>query len=90
MAVEETKLDVLEKERLYFESHRTEFLEKHENLFVLIKGEQMIGAFPDAESAYTEGISRFGMEPFLVKQVLRTEPISSITFFSAMAADARL
>jgi hypothetical protein len=85
-----SKPALLEKERLYFEAHRNEFLQSHENLFVLIKGEELIGVFPDAQSAYNDGINRFGPEPFLVKQVLKEEPISSITFFSATTPHARL
>lgn len=38
MATEVPNADVLQKERLYFESHRAELLEKHENLSALIKG----------------------------------------------------
>jgi hypothetical protein len=90
MSGEASKTDVLETERLYFEAHKAEWLRQHENLFVLIKGQELIGVFPDAESAYSEGISRFSLEPFLVKQILKEEPISSFTFFSAMVPNARL
>jgi hypothetical protein len=68
----------LERERQYFEGHRSELVDKYNNLFVLIKGDQLISAFPTAEAAYEAGIEKFEMEPFLVKQVLPEEPISSV------------
>ncbi len=80
----------LERERKYFESHRDELLKNYRNLFVLIKGEEVIGAFPDAESAYQEGVHRFGLEPFLVRQVLETEPIAVSPILSVVAPRARI
>lgn len=81
---------VLEKEREFFEKKKPELLKQYRNLFVLIKGDQLIGAFPNAESAYQEGLNSFGLEPFLVKQVLENEPIGVIPILSVVTKGAGL
>jgi hypothetical protein len=42
---------------------------EHEDEFVLIKGNEIVGVFPDDSSAIREGYRRFGRDPFLVKEV---------------------
>ena len=73
---------LLEKERGYFESHRDDLLKTHEDAFVLVKGEELIGVYRDAETAYADGLARFGIEPFLVRQVLRDEPVVFVPMLS--------
>lgn len=65
----------LEQELAFFEKNKQEYLQKYENLFVLIKGERFVGAFPTAETAYEAGLREFDLAPFLVKQVLAEEPV---------------
>jgi hypothetical protein len=55
------------RERRFFEQHRVEFSENYGGQFLLIKGCSLIGAYPDAGSAYQEGMRRFRLEPFLVQ-----------------------
>ncbi len=81
---------VLETELRFYETHRQEFLQHYRNLFVLIKKDELIGVFPDAQTAHREGINRFGLEPFLVKQVLEVEPISVSPVASLLAASGGL
>lgn len=80
----------LEIEREHYEKIRGELLQRHRNFFVLIKGRELIGVFPDAETAYREGINRFGLESFLVKQVLESEPTAVAPAFSVTVPRARL
>lgn len=63
----------LEKELRYFEAHKAELLKHHENQFVLIKGEQLVGAFTTPQEAYQAGIQQFGNQPFLIKQVTKED-----------------
>jgi hypothetical protein len=74
------------KELAVFEKHKKEFLEKFPGLFVLIKNNEIIGPLPSAEAAYAEGLQKFGLSPFLVKQVLEDEPVG---FAPALIATAR-
>ena len=81
---------VLDQERQYFESHKADFLERYKNRYVLIKGSELIDVFPDDETAYTAGLDRFGLQEFLVKQVLEKEPVVFMLAFSAGRLDAGL
>ena len=80
----------LEAELKFYEEHRDEYLQRHRNLFVLIKNRELIGVFPEAEAAYREGINKFGLKPFLVKQVLEVEPVGVAPMASLIAARASL
>jgi len=65
----------LEKELALFERMKPELLKSYTGKFVLIHGENFIGAFDSAENAYGEGVSRFGREAFLVKRVVEREEV---------------
>jgi hypothetical protein len=65
----------LERELAYFSAERLSLLENHKGKFVLIKDEKLIGAFDTAATAYGKGVSMFGLEPFLVKQVLEQDEV---------------
>jgi hypothetical protein len=47
---------------------------EHEGDFVLIKDRDVIGFYPERRLAQRAGYERFGVEPFLVKRIERTEP----------------
>jgi hypothetical protein len=57
-----------------FDSHLPMWAER-EGQFVLIKGRDILGFFPRYEMALEAGYEKFGAGPFLVKQILRFEPI---------------
>jgi len=79
----------LEAEIQFYESHREELLKQYKNLFVLIKGSTFVGVFPDAQTAHQEGVNKFGMQPFLVKQVLAVEPVN-VAPIASLLVSARL
>jgi hypothetical protein len=60
----------LEKELEAYARMKQQLLSSHTGKFVLIHGEDFLGAFDSAENAYAEGVKRFGQEPFLIKKVL--------------------
>ena len=62
---------MLETEREFFDKIHSQLLADHPGKFVLIKGGDLIGTFATIEEAVTEGARRFGLEPFLVRQVLQ-------------------
>ena len=75
----------------YYERHKAEYLKTFPGLYVLIKGDRMLGPFPSAEAAYEVGLNTYGLTAFLIKQVLKHEPIGFIPFFSrAHVPDADL
>jgi hypothetical protein len=65
----------LERELAYFSAERQNLLENHRGKFVLIKDEHLIGAFDTPAAAYSKGVSMFGLDPFLVKQVLDQDQV---------------
>ena len=64
---------MLEKERQYFSEHLAELTSRHLGQFVVIKDAELIGTFNTIEEALAEGARRFGLKPFLVRQVTVAE-----------------
>lgn len=50
-------------------------LVQHEGQYVLIHGDSVADVFATYQDALRQGYRRFGLEPFLVKQILSTERI---------------
>jgi hypothetical protein len=63
----------LEKELGVYDAHLIDLL-ANEGKYVLIFGDQ-IGIFKSYEEALQAGYEKYGLEPFLVKQINRAEPI---------------
>lgn len=61
--------EALTDEYAVYESRVAEWVEGHLNDFVLIKGTEVVGFYTTYEEALSSGYERFGVAPFLVKQV---------------------
>ncbi len=70
----------LEKELETFKAKLPELTE-HEGKFVLIQGTNLAGVFTSYEDALKEGYEKFGLTPFLVKQVHALEQVQFISRF---------
>ena len=68
----------LEKELETYKNKLPE-LKAHEGKFVLIQGENVVDTFTSYEDALKEGYKRFGLTPFLVKQIAAVEPVFHFT-----------
>lgn len=75
-------MQLFKEELAYYNNHRAELLSRHEWKFVLIKGSDLIGVFDNAQAAYQEGLRRFGSAVFLMKQVLKEEPVQHLPAFT--------
>lgn len=64
---------MFEQELEYYNSHKEDLLIHHENQFVLIESDKLIGSFTTEAEAYKAGIEKFGNVPFFIKQVVRDE-----------------
>jgi hypothetical protein len=60
---------VLEQEREFYEAHLGDLLKGYAGRFVLIKGQELVGAFDTMDDALEEGARRFGLSSFLVRRV---------------------
>lgn len=65
----------------YKESKKKLLTEGREGKFVLIKDKSLVDFFDTEKEAYEEGVKRFGTDLFLIKQVLKEEPIERIQHF---------
>jgi hypothetical protein len=60
---------VLDQERQFYSENLGRWLTQHAGKFVLVKGEELIGAYDTYEDALAEGARRFGLQSFLVRRV---------------------
>jgi hypothetical protein len=63
----------LDTETQTYERLRAELLGRARGKYVLIKGERIVDVFASYEDAISRGYQEFGLEPFMVKQVLDFE-----------------
>ena len=66
---------MLLKTELEFYKKNAEVWEDHVGEFVLIKGEETAGFFSTYADAINAGYEKFGLDPFLVKQVSIVEQV---------------
>lgn len=64
---------VLEKELAKYEAVKNELLGTTEGKYVLIRNDEVAGAFDSFPDAVRAGYQKYGNVPFLVKQVAATE-----------------
>jgi hypothetical protein len=59
-----------------YESQKASWLREHRDEFVVIKGANVLGFFPEFHVAYTAGVNKYGAKTdFLVKRVALQEPV---------------
>ena len=80
----------LDEEVRTFAAHRAELLAQHRGEVVLVKGAEVIGTFPDEESAYEEGLKRFGNVPFLIQPITEEDLVETLPAVTAGLIHARL
>lgn len=64
----------LEVEQKYFDGRKDEFFRTYLGQFVLIKDDQLVGAYTTAAQAYAAALQKFGNVPVLIKQVTEEGP----------------
>lgn len=65
----------LDQETKVFEKHIGQWREAHLGQFVLIKGD-VVDFFPSLEQAFRVGTARFGLQSFLVRQIVPTDTVN--------------
>jgi hypothetical protein len=71
----EVALAVLAQEIATYRDHLPQLLREQAGRFVLIKGVDVLGTFPERSAALREGYRRFGVAPFLVRQIADPDPV---------------
>lgn len=77
----------LEKEKETYERNLPT-LKEHEGKFVLIHQDDIIDTYTSYEDAIKEGYNRFGLEPFLVKQISSVDQIQFVSRFVKICQSA--
>jgi hypothetical protein len=72
--------DPLAVEVTIFNDHLAEWRKSHMGKFVLIKGTEVVGFYGSLEQAFTVGTGRFGLEPFLVRQIVPGDVVN-VSFY---------
>jgi hypothetical protein len=78
----EARKDLLKQEWRTFLRERNRLLaEGHKGRFALVKGDGVVGTWPDEDAALRAGYDRFGLEPFMVAPIVAEgdEPIYRIS-----------
>ena len=70
-----TGLAALTSEITAYCAHLPRRLREHRGQFVLIKGDDVVGIFPDRSTALEDGYRRFGIVSFLVREITDSEPV---------------
>ena len=71
----------LKRELETFKNKLQELKAEHEGKFVLIRGDELVDVFSTYDDAIKAGYARFGLNPFLVKQVHALEQAQFISRF---------
>lgn len=66
----------LDRETKVFDEHLDAWRTSHMGEFVLIKGDDVIGFSASLAEAFSVGTARFGLEPFLVKQIVPVDVVN--------------
>ena len=69
--------NLLEVESAFYESAREELLLKYPNRVLLIHGDSVQGDYETVAEAISEGVRKFGSDPFLVRRAGEDEPVLS-------------
>lgn len=71
----EVALAALAQEMSTYRDLLPDLMRSQEGQYVLIKGSGVVGVFRDRSEALREGYQRFGVVPFLVRQIVASEPV---------------
>ena len=66
---------VFETERAFYKANEADWLKHYEGQFVVIKGEEFVGAYPNDAEAYKAGLQKFGNVPFLIQRVTKEKEV---------------
>lgn len=66
-------MNKLDKEYKFYKDNQKTFLDKYKGKVIVIKGEEVIGAYNDEASAYKDAISKFELGSFLIQKCIPEE-----------------
>ena len=73
---------MLDVERSFYERHLSKYLDQYAGRYVIIKREELIGVYDRIEDALTDASRLFGLDSYLVRQVLPVQEEVSVPALS--------
>ena len=67
--------EMFEEELKYYKANKEELLKHYENQYVVIKDNELVGAYTTEQEAYEAALGKFGNAPFLIKRVMKEEEV---------------
>lgn len=80
---------MIENEFKYYLDHQSELVEKYNGKFIVLKNEQVIGAYSSNQEAYSETIKKEALGTFLIQHCTPGAESYSQTFHSQVIIYAR-
>ena len=72
-------MELLDRELATYESHKAELLGAARGKYALVKDDKVIGVFDTPSDAVHQGYGNFGLEPFLVKEIVEVDAPQNFT-----------
>jgi len=69
-------MNELDREGTVFSANAVEWRRTQLGRFVVIHADEIAGFFNSLPEAFAEGTKRYGLEPFLVRQILPEDPVN--------------
>jgi hypothetical protein len=67
---------MLQREGDIFAAHLEEWRRDHLGEFVVIKGNDVVGFYPQLDAAFADATRRFGLEEFLLRQIIPGDAVN--------------
>jgi len=74
--------ELFAEERAFFAQMLPEWLAWYEGKWVVIKGRDLCGVYDTRETAFREGLKKYGYTDFLIQQVLKVQPVANFPALS--------
>jgi len=80
----------LEKELKYFRENHDKWKKANLGKFALVKGDSFVEFFDTSDNALSAGLTKFGAEPFLIRQIVEVDVPIQIPALTLGLLNARL
>lgn len=84
MSDTEAAIAIVRSAERFVEQHRERLVQQHGDQFLVIRDDEVHGAYPSFDAAVRAGYSKFGEEPFLAMAATEEEEVSPPASMLAM------
>jgi hypothetical protein len=80
---------MLEREFKYYLDNQKDLVKKHNNKFLVIKGEEVVGVYKTKQEAYDSATAKYKLGEFLIQHCLPGEQSYSQTYHSRVIINSK-